>query len=308
MKIVSFVIPVYRNQGSLRLICEQIMQLFKNKLPSFDYEIVFVDDGSDDNSPKELVELHSSNKKVKVITFSRNFGQLAAITAGLNNIAGDCAVVMSADLQDPIEIVEEMVKSWVAGSEIVIGCRVGREDALIAKLTSKIFYSLVRTIYPQIPRNGFDFCLMDKVCVAEMNKILDKNRFFQGDVLTLGFSVQFIPYKRLKRTIGKSQWTAAKKIKYFIDCLATSSYVPLRFMSIIGFATALAGFFYGLLIFYERFRNNTPFAGWAPIMILILVIGGLIMSMLGIIGEYIWRIYDEVKKRPNYIIKNKYFS
>jgi dolichol-phosphate mannosyltransferase len=308
MKLISFVIPVFRNQGSLRPTYEQIAGLFKSGLSAYDYEIVFVDDGSDDNSPNELLELHNSDHKAKVLTFSRNFGQLAAVTAGLNNIAGDCAVVMSADLQDPVELVGEMVNSWAAGSEIVIGYRVDREDDLAAKLTSKMFYSLMRAMYPRMPRGGFDFCLLDKVCVAEMNKILDKNRFFQGDILTLGFSVKLIPYKRLKRTIGKSQWTTAKKIEYLIDCLVTSSYFPIRLMSIVGFVTALVGFAYGLLIVYARLHNNTPFTGWAPIMILILVIGGFVMSMLGIIGEYIWRIYSEVKKRPNYIVKNKYFN
>ena len=308
MKLISFVIPVYRNQGSLRPTFDQIAELFKSKLPSFDFEIIFVDDGSDDSSPKELLELHNSDSRVKVLTFSRNFGQLAAITAGLNNIAGDCAVVMSADLQDPVALISEMVDSWAVGNEVVIGYRVDREDDLVAKLTSRLFYSLMRTIYPRMPRGGFDFCLLDKSCVAEMNKILDKNRFFQGDVMTLGFSVKFLPYKRLKRTIGESQWTVAKKIKYFIDCLVTSSYVPIRLMSILGFVTALVGFLYGLLIVYAKFHHNTPFTGWAPIMILILVIGGLLMSMLGIIGEYIWRIYDEVKKRPNYIVKSRYLS
>jgi len=307
MKLVSFVIPVFRNQGSLRTTYEQIAGLFKGALSAYDYEIVFVDDGSDDNSPNELFELHNSDKKVKVITFSRNFGQLAATTAGLNNIVGDCAVVMSADLQDPVALAGEMVNSWAAGSEIVIGYRIGREDGLIVALTSKIFYSLMRMIYPRMPGGGFDFCLLDKVCVHEMNKILDKNRFFQGDVLTLGFSVKFIPYQRIKRTLGKSQWTISKKIKYFVDCLVTSSYLPIRLMSMLGFVTASVGFIYGLLIVCVRLCHHAPFTGWAPIMILILVIGGFLMSMLGIIGEYIWRIYDEVKKRPNHIIKSQHF-
>jgi len=307
MKLVSFVIPVYRNQGSLRPTYERIAGLFKDALASYDYEIVFVDDGSDDNSPSELLELHNNDKKVKVITFSRNFGQLAATTAGLNNIAGDCAILMSADLQDPVELAGEMVRSWAAGAEIVIGYRRGREDGPVATLASKIFYFFMRAIYPRMPGGGFDFCLLDKVCVREMNKILDKNRFFQGDVLTLGFSVKFIPYQRLKRTLGKSQWTISKKIKYFVDCLVTSSYFPIRLMSMVGFVTAAAGFAYGIRIVFVRLHHNTPFTGWAPIMILILVIGGLLMSMLGIIGEYIWRIYDEVKKRPNYIVKSRYW-
>ena len=306
MKLVSFVIPVYRNQGSLRIVHESAVKLFKNELTAFNYELVFVDDGSDDESLTELLELRERDVRVRVISFSRNFGQLAAVNAGLARVVGDCAIVMSADLQDPIELTIKMLKAWGEGNEVVIGYRIDREDALSSKLPSKIFYSLMRKIYPQMPQGGFDFVLLDRVCVSEVNKILDKNRFFQGDILGLGFNVKFIPYSRVKRIIGKSQWTLSKKLKYFIDCLVTSSYAPIRFMSIIGIVTALSGFLYGVLIVYARLTENTPFTGWAPIMILILVIGGLLMLMLGITGEYIWRIYDEVKKRPNYVIKKEY--
>lgn len=306
MKLVSFVIPVYRNEGSLRILYDGIVQLFKNKLPKFNYELVFVDDGSDDESLSELLKLRDQDSRVTVIEFSRNFGQLAAVSAGLLRAGGDCSVVMSADLQDPISLVEDMVKAWGESNEVVIGYRIARKDALTAKLASKMFYSLMQKIYPMIPSGGFDFLLLDKICVSEINKIHDKNRFFQGDVLGLGFNVKFIPYARLKRPIGKSQWTLSRKFKYFIDCLVTSSYVPIRFMSVIGSITAITGFLYGVLIVYARLTKHTPFNGWAPIMILILVIGGLLMLMLGVTGEYIWRIYDEVKKRPHYIIKKEY--
>ena len=307
MKLISFVIPVYRNQGSLRPTYLQLIQLFQDRFKYFDYEIIFVDDGSDDNSYSELIELHGCDKKVKVISFSRNFGQLAALAAGLRHTKGNCAIIMSADLQDPICLVEDMLEEWLRENEIVIGYRLGREDGLFDKISSNIFYSLMKFLYPQMPRGGFDFVLLDKICIDEFNKIEDKNRFFQGDILSLGFEVKFIPYKRLKRTFGKSQWTMAKKSKYFIDSLITSSYLPIRLMSVTGFITTFIGFFYGLLIVHARIIHSTPFTGWAPIMILILIIGGLTISMLGIIGEYVWRIYDEVRKRQYYIIKSKMF-
>jgi polyisoprenyl-phosphate glycosyltransferase len=305
MKTVSFAIPVYRNQGSLRLTYEKIDALFKSKLSALEYEIVFVDDGSDDNSLKELLEIHENDRRVKIVSFSRNFGQLAALNAGLNLVTGDCSVVMSADLQDPVELVEGMVSEWEKGSEIVIGHRIDREDDVFSKFASRVFYSIMRVFLPKLPSGGFDFCLLDRKCVDEMNKIREKNKFFQGDIVSLGFNVKFIPYKRLKRTIGRSQWTLAKKVKFFLDSIISTSYVPLRFMSFLGFLTSLMGVLYGAAIVYSRMVNQTPFTGWAPIMILLLVIGGVIMLMLGIIGEYIWRIYDEVKKRPTYIIKDK---
>jgi dolichol-phosphate mannosyltransferase len=307
MKTVSFAIPVYRNQGSLRLTYERIDALFKSKLAAFEYEIVFVDDGSDDNSSNELLELHENDKRVKIISFSRNFGQLAALSAGLSSVGGDCSVVMSADLQEPVELIEQMVLEWEKGSEIVIGHRIDREDDMFSRFTSRVFYSMMRLFLPKLPSGGFDFCLLDRKCVDELNKVREKNKFFQGDIVSLGFNVKFIPYKRLKRTIGKSQWTFAKKVKFLLDSIISTSYVPLRFMSLLGFLTALMGVLYGAVIVYSRMANRTPFTGWAPIMILLLVIGGVIMLMLGIIGEYIWRIYDEVKQRPTYIIKDKIF-
>jgi len=300
---LSFVIPVFRNEGSITPTYEKITGLM-HKL-SFDYEFVFVNDGSDDNSMQELTALHEKDSKVKVISFSRNFGQVPAIIAGMKEVTGAAAVSMSADLQEPIELIENMISKWQLGNEIVIGHRVDREDSFIANKASAVFYSLMKYVNPKMPKGGFDFLLIDQKAIAVFNQIDERNRFFQGDILWLGFSVAFIPYSRLKRTIGKSQWTLSKKLKYFIDGLLNTSYIPIRLMSLRGIIISFFGFLYAIVIAYNRFINNTPFEGWAPIMILILIIGGLIMLMLGIIGEYVWRTYDETGKRPLYIIKDK---
>lgn len=300
---LSFVIPVFRNEGSITPTYEKITGLMQ-KL-SLDYEFVFVNDGSDDNSMQELTALHEQDSKVKVLSFSRNFGQVPAIIAGMKEVTGAAAVSMSADLQEPIELIENMISKWQSGNEIVIGHRVDREDSFIANKASAVFYSLMKYVNPKMPKGGFDFLLIDQKAIAVFNQIDERNRFFQGDILWLGFSVAFIPYSRLKRTIGKSQWTLSKKLKYFIDGLLNTSYIPIRLMSLLGIIISFFGFLYAIVIAYNRFINNTPFEGWAPIMILILIIGGLIMLMLGIIGEYVWRTYDETRKRPLYIIKDK---
>ncbi|WP_324691358.1 glycosyltransferase family 2 protein [Flavobacterium cheonhonense] len=300
---MSFVIPVFRNEGSITPTYEKITGLM-HKL-SLDYEFVFVNDGSDDNSMQELTALHENDSKVKVLSFSRNFGQVPAIIAGMKEVTGAAAVSMSADLQEPIELIENMISKWQSGNEIVIGHRVDREDSFIANKASAVFYSLMKYVNPKMPKGGFDFLLIDQKAIAVFNQIDERNRFFQGDILWLGFSVAFIPYSRLKRTIGKSQWTLSKKLKYFIDGLLNTSYIPIRLMSLLGIIISFFGFLYAIVIAYNRFINNTPFEGWAPIMILILIIGGLIMLMLGIIGEYVWRTYDETRKRPLYIIKDK---
>ncbi|HPW97502.1 MAG TPA: glycosyltransferase family 2 protein [Flavobacterium sp.] len=303
---LSFVIPVYRNEGSLIPTFTKIKDLVtKNK---FEYELIFVNDGSDDNSFEELKELFKIDSNVKVLSFSRNFGQVAAVIAGLKEVTGDVVISMSADLQEPIELIEQMVQKWQEGNEIVICHRTDREDGFIANNTSKIFYKLMKYVNPKMPNGGFDFLLLDKKAVNVLNQIDERNRFFQGDVLWLGFNTAFIPYRRIKRAIGKSQWTLSKKIKYFIDGLLNTSYVPIRLMSFLGLCFSFVGFLYSLIIIYSRFVNNTPFNGWAPIMILLLIIGGMIMVMLGIIGEYVWRAYDETRKRPIYIIKDKFVN
>jgi len=303
---LSFVIPVYRNEGSIVETYEKTVALMA-QLPS-DYEFVFINDGSDDNSIEELLVLHNKDACVKVISFSRNFGQVSALIAGLKEVTGDATIIMSADLQEPIELIDEMIKKWKSGNEIVIGYRIDREDGFIANKTSIIFYRLMKYVNSKMPKGGFDFMLIDKKALYSLNQIDERNRFFQGDVLWLGFNTVFIPYTRLKRRVGKSQWTLSKKMKYFIDGLLNTSYAPIRIMSFLGIVFSFFGFIYAVVIAYNRIINNTPFNGWAPIMIIILIIGGLIMLMLGIIGEYVWRTYDETRKRPLYIIKDKFIK
>ncbi len=301
---LSFVIPVFRNGGSIIPTYEKVSALTASL--GLDDEFIFVNDGSDDHSMDDLMRLHGAYGNVKVISFSRNFGQVPAMIAGLKEVTGDGVILMSADLQEPIDLIAGMIEKWQSGNEIVICHRIDREDSFVANTASAVFYKMMKYANPKMPKGGFDFMLVGKNALAALNQIEERNRFIQGDILWLGFSTAFIPYKRLKRTIGKSQWTLAKKLKYFIDGLINSSYIPIRLMSLLGIVISFLGFLYALLIIYNRLMNNTPFNGWAPIMIAILIIGGLIMLMLGIIGEYVWRTYDETRKRPVYIIKDKF--
>lgn len=304
--IISFVIPVYRNRGSVRATHDQVVALMQGQLPELDYEFVFVDDGSDDGSLEEILAIRDSDPHVKALTLSRNFGQLQATIAGLRQAQGDACIIMSADLQDPVQLIGDMIREWQAGNRIVIGYRVSREDSLAARLTSKLFYSLMHLSNPKMPTGGFDFVLMDREPTRIFASLRDRNRFFQGDVLWLGFPTKFLPYERMRRTVGKSQWTLSKKVKYFIDGILDSSYLPIRAMSMMGILTALGGFSYALVVVVLRLTNQVPYIGYAPILVSILVIGGMIMTMLGVIGEYLWRIYDETRGRPLYIIKESF--
>ena len=303
---ISFVIAVYRNEGAIYGTYEKIKTVFANALTDDEYEVVFVDDGSDDGSLQEILTLRKNDSCVKAITFTRNFGQMAAILAGLREASGDAVINISADLQDPIDLIPQMVQKWKEGAELVICYRTDRSDTLAARLFSRFAYGALRLSIPQIPSGGFDFVLMDRKALDEFNAIDVRNRFFQGDLLWTGYRTSFIPYVRLKRLIGKSQYNFAKKLKNFLDAFLDASYLPIRFISLLGFITSALGALYSMTIVYSWLRGGTPFTGWAPIMIVILLVGGLIMVMLGIIGEYLWRIYEEVRKKPNYVIRDKF--
>ena len=303
---ISFVIAVYHNEGAIAKTYEKILSVLNADLYDYQFEIIFVDDGSTDGSLKEALGIRREDSRVKVITFTRNFGQMAAMLAGFKIASGDAVINLSADLQDPAELIPEMVNKWKAGSEIVICHRTDRSDTLLAGVFSRLAYAVLRLSMPQIPSGGFDFVLMDRKVMDQFNSIDVRHRFFQGDLLWTGYRTSFIPYVRLQRTIGKSQYNFAKKMKNLLDAVLDASYLPIRFISLIGLITSCLGLLYSVTIAVSWFRGETPFQGWAPIMIVILMLGGLIMVMLGVIGEYVWRINEEVRKRPNYIIRDKH--
>ena len=223
-----------------------------------------------DGSLQEIFSLREHDPKVKVITFTRNFGQMAAMLAGFKEATGDAIINISADLQDPVELIPHMIEKWQGGSETVICYRTDRSDTLFSKLFSRMAYGVLRISMPQIPPGGFDFVLMDRKVMDAFNAIDVRHRFFQGDLLWTGYRTSFIPYVRLKRTIGKSQYNFGKKLKNFLDAVLDASYLPIRFISLVGVITSALGLLYSATIVYSWLRGETPFAGWAPIMICLL--------------------------------------
>jgi glycosyltransferase involved in cell wall biosynthesis len=303
---ISFVIPVFRNERAVTITYEKIVAMCRSALPGYDREFVFVDDGSDDGSLAELLAIRERDATVRIVSFTRNFGQMAAILAGLKTATGDLVLHLSADLQDPVDLIPRMVQQFEAGNEVVVAFRENRQDRFTSRLTSRLFYSIIRLSLPEIPPGGFDYVLMARKVVDTFNSVEVRNRFFQGDVLWLGYKTSFIPYTRAKRPYGRSQYTFAKRLKNSLDAILDSSYLPIRFISLVGVLTALTGFLYSVDIIYARILHHIPATGVAAIMVLVLVIGGLLMLMLGIIGEYVWRIYDEVKGKPNYVVRRLY--
>lgn len=305
MKLISICFAVYNNEGALTLLYRNTVEELEAHFPQYDFELIFVNDGSRDNSLNELLDLkkETGDPRIKIISLSRNFGQMAAILAGWKYAKGDAVINMAADLQDPPEQCVAMIKEWEKGSDIVISYRKNHGTTLLNKMTSRLFYKM---LLPNVPPGGFDFALLSRNAMDAANSIRERNRFYQYDILWIGFNVKFIPYEKRTRTIGKSQYNFVKRFGNFMTAFINVSYLPLRLMTILGFSFAFAGFIYALNIVHAYFFKATPFQGWAPIMILLLIIGGLIMVMLGVLGEYIWRIFDEVKKRPSYIVRDEY--
>jgi dolichol-phosphate mannosyltransferase len=305
-KLVSVVVPVYKNRETVAETCRRVLQLREQSFPHLDVEVVFVDDGSADGSWEELERVRAANPDhVSLVKLSRNFGQLIAILAGYKAAQGDAVITLSADLQDPVSMIAQMVSQWESGQEIVIAYRESRDDDAVNIIFSRIAFGVAQRANPRIPVGGFDYFLLSRRATDLMRSFKGRHRFFQGDILWLGLPTTFLPYVRERREHGKSGWTFSKKLKYFTDLILDSSYLPIRLMSALGFLTASAGLVFALVIVVTWLRNKTPFVGYAPIMITLLIVGGLIMMMLGIIGEYIWRIYDDVKEKPLYIVERQ---
>lgn len=302
---LSVVIPVYYNEGNIPSLYDKLrVTIIENK--SIDYEIIFVDDGSKDNSYNELVKLRQKNDKIKLIKLSRNFGSHTAILAGLSNASGDCATVISADLQDPPMIILDMLEKYNEGNKVVIAVREDREESWIQKFFSNTYYKLMkRFALPNMPEGGFDCFLIDRMVIDVLTSMKEKNSSLMGQILWCGFKTEKIYYIRKEREIGKSRWTLSKKIKLFIDSFMAFSYAPIRIMSGLGFVISSIGFIYGLIIFLNKLINGVIIEGWTSLMIAFLVLSGVQMMLLGVIGEYLWRSFDESRKRPTFIIEEK---
>jgi glycosyltransferase involved in cell wall biosynthesis len=302
---ISIVIPIYFNQGSILTTCEKINNLFNTSFNDLTFEIILVDDGSKDKSFNEMQLIQNNYDNVQIIKFTRNFGQVAAIYAGYQKAKGKGILNIAADLQEPISLISEMIKSFILKeAKIIAGQRIGRDESLYRKYSSLFFYTIMKKLsFEKLPKGGFDIVLIHSDVKNTLLDLNEVNPFWQGQLLWTGYPIKFIPYKRLKRDIGKSKWTFSKKIKYLLDGVLAYSYAPLRLFSFIGIITFILGILYSFLIIIQYFLGSTPFKGWTPIMIVILLFSGIQLVMLGLIGEYLWRNSEQTKKRPTYIIE-----
>jgi dolichol-phosphate mannosyltransferase len=307
MKIFSIIIPVYYNELNLPDTIPQLLDLLK-RIRDYRLELVFVNDGSGDHSIDILLAFQSKEPEtIKVVNLTRNFGSMAAIQAGLTVATGDCVGMIAADLQDPPELFLEMLRYWEKGSKAVFAVRQDREDTFFQKWFSNSYYSLIRKFAVQgYPSGGFDFFLIDRQVVEEINRIQEKNTNLMTLIFWLGFQPIQIPYVRRQRMKGKSRWTLSKKIKLFIDTFVAFSYYPIRALSLIGLFVAIGSFLYGIFVLFYWLFFGIPVQGYVPIMLVITFTAGIQMTMLGILGEYLWRTLDEVRRRPPFVIDEVY--
>jgi polyisoprenyl-phosphate glycosyltransferase len=303
---LSIVVPIYHNELNLPDTIPRLLSL-QEKI-SYDLELIFVDDGSKDRSLEVLLEYQAKYPtKIIVIKLTRNFGAFAAIQAGFMKASGQCVGVIMADLQDPPELFIQMVNNWERGIKAVFAIRTEREDPMPSKFFSNTYYSLFRRFaIPGYPRGGFDFLLVDRQIVNDVNAIKEKNTNIMTLIYWLGYPYITIPYKRKKRQKGKSKWTIGKRIKLAIDSFLGFSYFPIRLLSALGFLFSMGAFAYGIKVFYDWLLGKVPVHGFTALMIMITLTAGIQMIMLGVLGEYLWRIMDQSRNRPIYVIDKVY--
>lgn len=303
---ISVVVPVYFNALSLPELFVRLDQL-KSELSkiSLDLEVVAVDDGSKDNSFETLSDLSKKYSFLKTYQLTKNFGEATASKFGLRKITGDAFSVLAADLQDPPELILEMAKTWLEGNSYVICERTKRNDPIFSKFLANLYYKfLTKFIMPTYPKKGFDLFLMDSKYLPVINDS-SKSSSIPLILSWIGIEPKKIGYVRQTREHGKSTWTLFKRINLLLDVLFSFSRKPIRIVSSIGAITALGGLIYGLTVIIERLNGTTGSQGTASLIALVAFTSGLVLLTLGIIAEYIWRIWDEVNNRPDGIEKFK---
>ena len=304
MKKISVVVPMYYEEEVAKECYTRLKNVLE-KIENYNYEIIFVNDGSKDKTLEILKEIAKENKKVKIISFSRNFGHQCAVTAGLRYVTGDAIVIIDADLQDPPELIPEMIKLWEEGNEVIYGKRKSREgESRFKLLTASMFYKTLNALSDvEIPKDTGDFRLVDRKVVEVINSLPEHNKFLRGLFSWVGFKQKAYEYERKERYAGKTKYPLKKMLKLAQDGIFSFSIKPLKIVGAMGILSVIISiilFVYAVLSYAFDWNNLVP--GWTSLMVTMTFIGGMILISLWMIGEYIGRIYDETKRRPEYII------
>ncbi len=300
--LISVVIPVYDEQENI----PELHRRLSEALAKHRFELLFVDDGSRDQSLAILLALHSKDPRIKVLSLSRNFGHQVAISAGIDHASGDAVILMDGDLQDPPEVLPRFIERWKEGYEVVYAIRTQRKESIIKRFAYAAFYRLLRKIsYLNIPLDSGDFCIMDRRIADILKRLPERNRFVRGLRTWAGFRQIGLEIERGRRHAGKPKYTFGKLLRLAYDGIFSFSTVPLRLAIYIGLLSSAAAFAGGLIVIYEKLNNNVPVAGWSSTVVILGFLGGVILLTLGIIGEYVGRVHDEVKNRPLYVLRDR---
>jgi dolichol-phosphate mannosyltransferase len=302
LALLSVVTPMLNEEATVRTFVERV----RTALDGLEWELVVVDDGSSDATPQILTELAESDPRLKLLTLSRNFGHQTAITAGLDHARGDAVVMIDADLQDPPELIPTMVEHWRAGSDVVYATRTAREGETPFKLaTARWFYRLMSKL-SDVPlhQDAGDFRLMDRVALDALLAMRERNRYIRGMTAWVGFTQTAVPYRRDARHAGETKYPLRKMVRFALDAIASFSNVPLQLATIAGFACAALAFLAIPVAIAFRFAGEFV-PGVTTTVIAVLLLGGIQLMAIGMIGEYVGRIYDEVKRRPLYVVRDR---
>ena len=304
--MISIVVPCFNEEEVLRSTNRRLIDVLEQL--SLKFEILYVDDGSTDATAEILRELQALDERIRVIRFSRNFGHQMAITAGLEHAAGDAVAIIDADLQDPPEVLADFVAKWMEGFQVVYGVRTERDGETAFKLwTAKIFYRTMGNLSDtEIPLDTGDFRLLDRRVVDALLAMPERDRFVRGMVSWLGFSQAAVPYRRAARAAGVTKFSFFKMVKFATDGIVSFSILPLRLATWVGFAASGIALLGVLITVVERLMGVEGLVkGWASVLVAILFIGGVQLICMGIIGEYVGRIYGESKRRPLYVVRER---
>lgn len=300
-ELISVVVPIFNEEDNIQSLYDSL----SNVLKEYKYEIIMVNDGSNDCSDNCIKELVEKDPRVKLINFTRNFGHEAATTAGVEYAKGDAVIVIDADLQDPPELILDMIKLWENGYEVIYAQRETRKgETIIKRITASLFYKFLDLISEtHIPRNTGDFRLMDRKVVNDFKKFREKNRLFRGLISWVGYRQIGIKFNRNKRHAGKTKYNYFKLFRLALDSITSFSTKPLFFITLVGFMVSLFSFFLGIYFILQKLIFKFPIPGWTSLIVTFLFFNGFQIFLIGIVGEYIGRMFIEIKDRPLYLVE-----
>lgn len=305
-KTISIVVPCYNEQESVYIFHKEIVKLFSNNLTDYNYEVIYINDGSKDNTLKEIIKISEGDENVKYISFSRNFGKESALYAGLESVTGDYVAVMDVDLQDPPEMLIDMIKGIEEDGYDVVGCRRTSRDGEppIRSFFAKQFYKIINKITDtEIVDGARDFRLMTRQVVNSILDVSEYNRFSKGIFSWVGYNTKYLEYENVERVAGETSWNFWGLLKYSIDGIVAFSDAPLMFASFLGIFSCFGSGLGIVWIIISKLLFGNPVSGWASLVCIILFMGGLNLLFMGVFGKYLGKIFTEVKNRPIYIVK-----